>query len=114
MEGFVGRGAERIWETFEDISGGDMTNVFRCIVEDESASDVVSMGMAIDKMRDGLIGYTLYCGLEAISQSRRVVDQDNAVGANKKYGLVATIGDEVSAASEVFEIVALFRVDGDV
>lgn len=91
-----------------------MANVFRCVIEDECAPDVVSVGMAIDEMRYGLIGYTLDCGFEAIPQGRRVVDQDNAVGTNKKNGLITTIGHEVSAVPEVFEIVALFRVDGDV
>lgn len=62
----------------------------------------------------GLIGYTLDCGFEAISKGRRVVDQDIAVGTNKKHGLVTTIGNEVSAVPEVFEIVAFFRVDGDI
>lgn len=91
-----------------------MANVFCCLIKDECPPDVVSVGMAIDEMRDGLIGYTLDCGFEAISQGRGVVNQDNAVGTNKKHGLVTTIGNEVGAVPEVFKIVALFRVDGDI
>lgn len=91
-----------------------MANVFGCVIKDECAPDVVSMGMAIDEMRDGLIGYTLDCGFEAIPEGRRVVDQDDAVGTNKKHGLVTTIGNKVGAVPEVFEIVALFRVDEDI
>lgn len=33
---------------------------------------------------------------------------------NKERGLVTTIGNEVRAVPEVIEIVALFRVDGDI
>lgn len=43
MEGYVGREVERIREASENISGGDMANVFCYVIEDGYAPDVVSV-----------------------------------------------------------------------
>lgn len=86
--------------------GGD----FVVRVEDEDCSaDVVCVGMAVDKMRDGEVSDIADCEEQFATDRWGTVDDDDTFSGDEEQGLVTSVRHHVGAFAEGFDIVARSR-----
>src|SRR5690606_18135978 len=71
-----------------------------------SGADVVGVPVAVDHVRDGLVGDVLDSSQHVLAQRWRGIDRDDALFGHDERRIIAAAGDPVETVAQLFDMVA--------